>query len=504
MGFSLRASVQVTLVFGRMSGIETLTVFSTKSTVLIVLLIFCTLNCTAAMASYTILLVEDDAELRGALRSYLELKGYSVDEAGTSKTCHEYLEQNRPDAIVMDYSLPDSDGLQLLRHIRAVDSSVPVLVMTGHATIDLAVRSIKEGAEQFVAKPLEMSVLFKLLEKALDNRRFIRRELAVKSKVVRYRRDPFLGSSESISRLKSSAERIRGSIYPILIQGETGTGKGVLAEWLTKEGPRANEAMVDLNCAGLNRELLESELFGHEKGAFTGAIAQKAGLLEVAHRGTLFLDEIGDMDISIQPKLLKVLDESRFRRLGGIRDRAVDIQLIAATHQDMTALVASGRFRSDLYFRVSTIPLTIPPLRERIGDIPVLANWFLERLQEDLNSSKLQFGPGVLRALEGYGWPGNIRELRNVLERAALLCHNGMIGTEDLHFQLTRPSAASAEAEGAQNSEMTLQQMEKQHITYMLRKENGKVDRAAVRLGIPRSSLYVKIKQYGITPDWTS
>lgn len=457
------------------------------------------------MASYTILLVEDDVELRGALRSYLELKGYSVREAGTSKACREYLEQGSPDGIVMDYSLPDSDGLQLLRHIRAVDSSVPVLVMTGHATIDLAVRAIKEGAEQFVAKPLEMSVLFKLLEKALDNRRFIRRELAVTNKVVRYRRDPFLGTSESIRHLHSAAERVLGSAYPILIQGETGTGKGVLAEWLTKQGPRSNEALVDLNCAGLNRELLESDLFGHEKGAFTGAITQKTGLLEVAHRGTLFLDEIGDMDIAIQPKLLKVLDESRFRRLGGIRDRSVDVHLIAATHQDMSALVANGKFRSDLYFRVSTIPLDIPPLRDRIGDIPILANWFLERLQEDLNSSKLQFGPGVLRALENYRWPGNIRELRNVLERAALLCHRGLISTEDLHFQLIRPSTESeeveAEAEPAQQSEMTLQQMERQHISNILRKEHGKVDRAAARLGIPRSSLYVKIKHYGITLD---
>jgi transcriptional regulator with PAS, ATPase and Fis domain len=181
-----------------------------------------------------------------------------------------------------------------------------------------------------------------------------------------------------------------------------------------------------------------------------------------------------------------------------VRDKSVDIQLIAATHQDMGALVASGRFRSDLYFRVSTIPLFIPPLRERIGDIPILAHWFLERLQQDLNSSRLQFGPNVLKALEAYHWPGNIRELRNVLERAALLCHNGLISTDDLHFQLTRQPASHPDMAPAQNSEMTLEEMERQHISNVLRKENGKVDRAAVKLGIPRSSLYVKIKQYGI------
>ncbi len=450
---------------------------------------------------YIILLVDDDAELCDAVRRYLELKGYSVAAVFSGKACREYLEQNHPDAILMDYSLPDVDGLRLLRDIRAVDTSIPVLMMTGYATIELAVQSVKEGAEQFVAKPFELSVLLKLLEKVLDTRRYIRRELAVKNQIMRHHRDPFLGSSKSIRQLESSVQRVLDSDYPILIQGETGTGKGVLAEWLTKQGPRATEAFVDLNCAGLNRELLESDLFGHEKGAFTGAITQKTGLLEIAHRGTLFLDEIGDMDIAIQPKLLKVLDESRFRRLGGVRDRSVDIRLIAATHQDLGALVASGKFRSDLYFRVSTIPLVIPPLRERIGDIPILAQWFLERLQNDLNRHKLELGPGVVEALESYSWPGNIRELRNVLERAALLCQSGVIGTEDLNFQLTRSSAPSSEVAPEPDSDMTLEQMERQHIAVMLRKENGKVDRAAVRLGIPRSSLYVKIKQYGIAEN---
>jgi transcriptional regulator with GAF, ATPase, and Fis domain len=286
--------------------------------------------------------------------------------------------------------------------------------------------------------------------------------------------------------------RVIGSDYPILIQGETGTGKGVLAGWLTKQGPRANEAFVDLNCAGLNRELLESDLFGHEKHSFTGALTQKTGLMEVAHRGTLFLDEIGDMDMAIQPKLLKVLDESRFRRVGGVRDISVDIQLIAATHQDMSALVANGRFRSDLYFRVSTIPLFIPPLRERITDIPILAGWFLERLRLDLNRGRLEFGSGVIQALQAYHWPGNIREL---------LSSDGVISTADLQFQLPRPSAGPAPVESDETSELTLEEVERKHIYYILHRENGKVDKAAARLGIPRSSLYVKIKQYGINQN---
>jgi DNA-binding NtrC family response regulator len=308
-----------------------------------------------------------------------------------------------------------------------------------------------------------------------------------------------MGTSDSIKQLATSARSILGTSLPILIQGETGTGKGVLADWLTKQGPRANEALVDLNCAGLNRELLESDLFGHEKGAFTGAITQKIGLLEVAHRGTLFLDEIGDMDLSIQAKLLKALDEKRFRRVGGVRDRMVDVHLIGATHQDMGTLVAEGKFRNDLYFRISTIPLMIPALRERISDIPIMAEWLLQRLREDLNRGRLQLGTGVMTALQNYNWPGNIRELRNVLERAALLCKDGVIRQDDLHFQLARPSSKSFLA--THDADMTLEELERQHIAFVLSNEHGKVDRAAAKLGIPRSSLYVKIKQYGIVTN---
>jgi len=451
------------------------------------------------MPEYKILLVDDDGELRGAVHSYLEMKGFTVSEASTGKECREFLDHKRPDAVVMDYLLPDTDGLQLFREIRAADPSVPVLIMTGVATIDLAVRAMKEGAEQFVAKPFELAVLLKLLEKIFENTRFIRREQAVKRNVVRYRRDPFLGSSPSIRTLKSSVRSILGTSLPILIQGETGTGKGVLAEWLTKQGPRANEAFVDLNCAGLSRELLESDLFGHEKGAFTGAINQKMGLMEVAHQGTLFLDEIGDMDLAIQAKLLKALDEKRFRRVGGVRNRTVDVHLIGATRHDMDALVAEGKFRDDLYFRISAIPLCIPPLRERISDIPVIAEWLMERLREDLNRGSLQLGSEVMAALEGYNWPGNIRELRNVLERAAWICKDGVIATDDLRFQLARTSAKPAAAAHLKDADVTLAELERQHIIYVLRNENGKVDRAAAKLGIPRSSLYVKIKQYGIT-----
>ena len=450
------------------------------------------------VSTHTVLVVDDDAAFLGAARSYLEIKGISVSGVRSGKECLEAIQQNQPDAIMMDYFLPDTDGLRLLRDVHALDPTIPVLIMTGAATIDLAVRAMKEGAEQFVAKPCELSVLLQLLEKVFESRRHVRREMAEKKRVVRFKRDPFLGTSESIRRLESLARSILGTSLPILIEGETGTGKGVLAEWLTKQGPRANEAFVDLNCAGLNRDLLESDLFGHEKGAFTGAITQKTGLLDVAHQGTLFLDEIGDMDISIQPKLLKVLDERHFRRVGGVRDRTVDIHLIAATHRNMSTLVAEDKFRSDLFFRVSTIPLVIPTLRERISDIPGIADWFLERLRDDLNRGRLEFGSDSMAALQSYTWPGNIRELRNVLERAALLSKDGVIRKEDLHFQLTRTNTNPPPLTSNSEMGLTLQQLERQHISFVLQRENGKVERAAAKLGIPRSSLYVKLKQYGI------
>ena len=442
-----------------------------------------------------VLVVDDDQLVREALRDYLEQLGYSVLEASTGKACCQSFETNRPDAVLMDYQLPDTDALQLLQQVRAIDSSVPVIVITGHATIDLAVRAIKQGAEHFVTKPIDLSVVAKMLGKAIESQRQHRKQLAGSASIGRFKRNPFLGISAAMRRLEEEVNRIKGTDRPILIQGETGTGKGVLASWMHQHGPRADEAFVDVNCAGLNRELLESELFGHEKGAFTGAISTKAGLMEVAHRGAIFLDEIGDMDPAIQPKLLKVLEEQRFRRIGDVRDRLLDIQLIAATHQDLVALVSSGRFRSDLYYRVSTIPLRIPPLRERVEDIGALADWFIRQLRTDLNRGSLEIANDAVTALKSYPWPGNIRELRNVLERAALLCDGGVIRANDLNLQLTPAFSPTVAAEP---SDVTLEELERRHIVLILQQVNGKVEKAAMKLGIPRSTLYAKIKQYNI------
>jgi len=277
----------------------------------------------------------------------------------------------------------------------------------------------------------------------------------------------------------------------VLINGETGTGKSVLARWIHEHSTRSKESFVDLNCGGLTRDFLETELFGHEKGAFTGAVQGKPGLLEIAHKGSLFLDEIGDVDVQVQPKILKVLEEKQFRRLGDVRDRRVDIRLVAATHQNLSLLMKDKRFRSDLFFRISTIPLIVPPLRERVEDIALLAEHLLVRLSAELGFGSVEITPEAMRRLQGYFWPGNIRELRNVLERAVLLSGNRVIGERNLHFDDTEWPE-----EKPDNLNRTLEEMERDYISQVLQSEGGRVEITARKLGIPRSTLYAKIKQY--------
>jgi DNA-binding NtrC family response regulator len=305
--------------------------------------------------------------------------------------------------------------------------------------------------------------------------------------------DPFLGTSPAIVHLRRMAARIRPSQSPVLIEGETGTGKGVLAKWLHRNGPRAQHPFIDLNCAGLSRELLESELFGHQKGAFTSAIAAKQGLLEVAEGGTVFLDEIGDMDLQVQSKLLKVLEERVFRRLGDVRDRAIDMRLISATHRELQHLVNEQRFRADLYYRVNIFQLKLPPLRQRSEDIGLLSEHLLSGLGRLWRREPVRISAAALRALQGHDWPGNIRELRNVLERALPLAESGVLEPEHLQFEPGAPAQVFAlEPRG------TLKQMERAYIRHVLEAECGSVERAARRLGIPRSSLYNKMRRFEI------
>lgn len=443
------------------------------------------------MVTGRILVVDDEPQFLGTVQRFLEARGFEVVTAPSCREAEENYSSAKPDAAVMDYSLADGNVLEILPRLRSIDPTIPIIIMTGHASIELAVQAVKMGAEHFLTKPLDMGTLAVMLERSLENQRNRRKQALDHSRRSRDGINPFLGNSSAIAQLSEMANRVASADSPILVQGETGTGKSVLARWIHEHSPRAKEPFVDLNCGGLTREFLETELFGHDKGAFTGAVQSKPGLLEIAHKGTLFLDEIGDVDTQVQPKILKVLEEKQFRRLGEVRDRRVDIRLLAATHQDLGELMKERRFRTDLFFRISTIPLVVPPLRVRVEDIPILVDHLLTRLASELGSGRVEVTPEAMRRLQGYSWPGNIRELRNVLERAVLLGGSHVIDEKNLHFDQTEwPELKS------NNLGKTLEEMERDHISQVLKAECGKVENAARRLGIPRSTLYAKLKQY--------
>jgi len=448
----------------------------------------------------TILIVDDEERIRFAVRDFLELQDYAVVEADTCAAAESQVRDARPEAVVLDYGLPDGNALDLLPRLKAIDPDLPVVILTGQGTIELAVRAIKEGADHFLIKPVELPALLILVQRLLERGRTHRRELANQASRDRRREvDPFQGSGAMMRRLGEQAAKMADADSPVLILGETGSGKGVVARWLHKRSRRAAEAFVDLNCAGLARELLESELFGYAKGAFTGAAASKLGLLEVAHRGTVFLDEIGDVDPLVQPKLLTVLEDKRFRRLGDVQDRSVDLRLIAATSHDLSRLSQEQKFRSDLYFRISTLVLRVPPLRERPEDIATLATDMLAWLGRDRGRRTVALSEAAMRSLQAYAWPGNVRELRNVLERAVLLSGSDTLQPADLHFDAVASAVTSATAKSpAFDGNLTLAEVERRHIENVLREVGGKVADAATRLGVPRSTLYQKIKTLGI------
>jgi DNA-binding NtrC family response regulator len=448
-----------------------------------------------------VLIVEDEEFLRTGIREYLRHRNYDVREAETCAAASKVFRSFRPEVAILDYRLPDGDAIDLLPRLREIDPSSALVVLTSHGTIDLAVRAIKEGAEHFLTKPVEFATLLVVLERVLENQRARRNLLASEVLTARDSVDPFLGTSPAIRTLAEQARRIARSNRPVLIQGETGTGKSLLASWLHEQGPRAGEAFIDFNCAAFSRELVESELFGHERGAFTGAVSSKRGLLEVAHRGTIFLDEIGDMDLSIQPKMLTVLEEKRYRRVGDVRDRQVDVRLVAASHQDLGAMVGDKRFRGDLFFRISTIPLVVPSLRDRAEDVPALACRILKRVAAEAGEGEIVLSPDAEAALTRYTWPGNIRELQNVLERAVLLSDGGVLTRDDLRFGgAAEPPPARPEGNGNGEWRLTLEEAERRHILHVLQGTQGHVVEAARILGLSRSALYDKFRKHGIVP----
>jgi len=450
------------------------------------------------VAAATILVVDNDPLVRQSILELLVRCGFAVREADSCASGIAAFRGQRPDLVLVEQRLPDGDGVQLIGQLRATDPDVPCVVLSDHGTIDLAVQAVKEGAENFITKPIKSGLLEALIPRLLQQQASRKLKIVHDVREARADLDPFLGRSPAIRALAEDARRMVAADGPLLLLGETGSGKGVLARWCHRNGPRREEAFVDLNCASLSREFLDSELFGHERGAFTGAIAAKPGLLEIAHRGILFLDEIGDMDLAIQPKLLKVLEDKRFRRIGEVREREVSVRLIAATHHDLRDLVATQRFRRDLYFRIGTLPLSVPPLRERIEDIPVLVESLLIRLGSELGRPGMAVSPTALAALVAYPWPGNLRELRNLLERAVLLTDGAVIGLRELRLHARGETVSRCSAVSSVNDDLTLAEVERRHIERIYEAEQQNVQRAAVRLGIPRSSLYQKLARLGL------
>ncbi len=439
-----------------------------------------------------VLIVEDNTPLRVAMANYLRRLGVEVAQAESLAGARSL--QGSADAFdvtIIDYQLPDGTALDLLRVMRERASDESTIVLTGMGSIELAVRAIKAGAEHFLTKPVDLESLGLLVQRMLDTRRARRNDAS--SRLGRRKvPEPFVGQSRAIEELRELSRAVLASDAPILIQGETGTGKGVLARWLHDHGPRREEPFVDLNCAGLSHELVSSELFGHVRGAFTGASSNKPGLLEAANRGTLFLDEVGELDPLVQPKLLKVLEERTYRRVGDVVPRACDVRLISATHRSLWALAKAERFREDLRFRINTLTLDVPPLRERREDIPDLARLLLD----GMGAINVEVTADALDSMRRYPWPGNIREMRNVLERAMLFKRGETVDRDALRFDRNlEPDPLPS------HILCSLDDAEARHIAATLRHLSGKVDEAARVLGVSRSTLYAKIKRHGISNE---
>ena len=447
-----------------------------------------------------ILIIDDQPSIRFGVRNLLEGEGFSVLEAETGEQGLSVIADTAPHLVLLDLRLPDCEGLDLLPRIKTIDDALPVIVLTAHGTIETAIRALKNGAENFLTKPFDPDGFLILVSKTLQESSTRRERLLTgRAQELRFA-EYFQGQGASMTRLHAALERLAPTDTTVLLHGETGTGKGVVAHLIHHLSGRADKPFVTINCAGLSRDLLESELFGHERGAFTGAVSSKPGLFELTHEGTLFFDEIAEMEPSIQAKVLHVLEEKKFRRVGGTQEKEVDVRLVAATNKNLKEEVKRGRFREDLYYRLSVMPLMLPSLRERREDILPLVEHFIHHFNAKLNRRVQGVTPKADAMLVGYNYTGNIRELRNVIERAVILCAGDSIHADDLPlgggeaWETSAPRGADSKADDGEF--LSLDELEALHIKRVLAATERNLSRTAERLGITRTTLYSKLRKY--------
>ncbi|HEY4641380.1 MAG TPA: sigma-54 dependent transcriptional regulator [Thermoanaerobaculia bacterium] len=448
-----------------------------------------------APVTQRLLIVDDDPNVVAGLEALLADE-WEVKTAATAREGRAVFADFSPDVVLLDMNLPDGNGVEVLHDLKMYSEAVSVIMMSGMGTVDSVVESMKLGAETFLQKPFDYSMLSLTLEQ-VSRMVATRRELIALRRGDANEQERLPGLSPAVQNLNQLLGQIARAPSPVLIEGDSGTGKGVFARLIHNRSPRARAPFVDLNCAGLSKELLESELFGHERGAFTNAMNTKQGLFEIAADGTLFLDEIGEMDVTVQARLLKAIEDKRFRRVGGIRDLIANFRLVAATNRDLAAEVAAGRFRADLYYRLNVVRVRMPPLRERIEDIPLLVDVILRPLSKELGRPAPTVSARALKKLQSYAWPGNVRELRNVLERAMLTMTGKEIVNDDLLLESDTKSLAKTSG-GLPSADWEIRALDDvvaDYVTASVTAAGGNVRKAARQLQISPSTLYARMKK---------
>jgi len=447
----------------------------------------------------TILVVDDEDRIIQSLNGILTDEGFEVINAKDGVTALEKIEEVMPDLVLLDIWMPDMDGIETLIKIKELYQHLQVIMMSGHGTIETAVKATKLGAYDFIEKPLSLEKVLLSINNALEYYLLEEEVNLLKEKEKdRYR---ITGNSKAIKALKEQIRIVAPTNAWVLISGDNGTGKELVAHTIHRMSKRSHKPLVEVNCAAIPEELIESELFGHEKGAFTGAGAMKRGKFDLAHEGTLFLDEIGDMSLKAQSKTLRILQEQKFERVGGSRTIHVDVRVIAATNKDLELEIEKGTFRDDLYFRLNVIPMRVPPLRERIEDIPELVHEFMKDIALNTNLEQKEFSRDAIDILNRYHWPGNVRELKNLVERLAIMSPEKVIQAKDIPAPFNKESEIKEELESYLSSDSYKEaktRFDKAFIVKKLREFNGNISQTAEAIGIERSNLHKKIRAYGL------